>query len=54
MHFIKAPHFSHIHFWRFEDEGMYLHMDLSEEHVDADYWKDKLKEKSEWRDEFFK
>lgn len=32
---------------------MYLHMDLSESSVEADYWKEKLKEKSEWRDEFF-
>jgi len=28
-------------------------MDLSESSVEADYWKEKLKEKSEWRDEFF-
>ena len=29
-------------------------MDLSEENVDAEYWKEQLKLKSEWRDEFFK
>ena len=49
VHFIKFPHFSDIHFWRFEDESMYLHMDISEQNVDADYWKEKIKEKEKWR-----
>ena len=53
VHFIKFPHFSDIHFWRFEDESMYLHMDISEQNVDADYWKEKIKEKEKWRQEFF-
>ena len=52
-YFIKSPQFSNIHFWRFEDDNNLLHMDLSEENSDADYWKTQLKEKSDWRDEFF-
>jgi len=52
--FIKSPHFSDIHFWRFEDECMYLHMDLSTDTTDSEYWQQKLREKTEWRDEFFK
>ena len=51
--FIKFPHFDDIHFWRFEDECMYLHMDLTEKDNEGAYWQTKLKDKIEWRDNFF-
>lgn len=40
--FIKSPKFNDIHFWRFEDECMYLHMDLTEENSESTYWKEKV------------
>ena len=51
--FIKSPKFNDLHFWRFEDECMYLHMDLTEEGQDSSYWQKKVDEKIEWRSEFF-
>ena len=32
---------------------MYLHMDLTEKDNEGAYWQTKLKEKIEWRDNFF-
>ena len=32
---------------------MYLHMDLTEENTDSQYWQKKVQEKIKWRDEFF-
>ena len=51
--FIKSPKFNDVHFWRFEDECMYLHMDLTLEGSDSAYWQKKVDEKIQWRDDFF-
>ena len=36
--FIKSQKFNNVHFWRFEDECMYLHMDLCDEGLESEYW----------------
>ena len=43
--FIKNPKFNDIHFWRFEDECMYLHMDLTGEGGESTYWQKKVDDK---------
>jgi hypothetical protein len=51
--FIKKPLFEQVNVMRFEDECMYLHMELSEEFSESKYWEAKVKEKLELRDEFY-
>jgi hypothetical protein len=33
---------------------MYLHMDITEKNDESEFWKQKIKEKQQWRDEFFR
>jgi hypothetical protein len=33
---------------------MYLHMDITEKNTESEFWQQKIKEKQQWRDEFFK
>lgn len=52
--FIKSTQFNDLIIWRFEDECMYLHMDITEKNDESEFWKQKIKEKQQWRDEFFR
>lgn len=52
--FIKNTQFNDLIIWRFEDECMYLHMDITEKNTESEFWQQKIKEKQQWRDEFFK
>lgn len=52
--FIKSTQFNDLIIWRFEDECMYLHMDITEKNAESEFWRQKIKEKQLWRDEFFK
>lgn len=52
--FIKSNQFNDLTMWKFEDECMYLHMDITQNNDDSEFWKQKIKEKQQWRDEFFR
>lgn len=36
--FIKSSIFNDIIIWKFEDECMYLHMDLTNKNYESQYW----------------
>lgn len=54
--FIRSPNFEDIILMRFEDECNYLHMELveSKDGAESEYWQQKVNEKVETRDQFFK
>ena len=52
--FIKSTIFNNIIIWKFEDECMYLHMDLTNKNNESQYWSKLVAERQELRDEFFK
>lgn len=36
--FIKSSYFNDLIIWKFEDECMYLHMDLTDKSNESQYW----------------